>query len=99
HDALIARLDPTRVRLTALGFSQGAATVCRWAARTRARVDRVVCWGATIPDDVALGESSFGRAAIRLVRGTRDELATAARVAEQVTRLEESGVPFAYLEF
>jgi predicted esterase len=100
HDALVARLDPARVRLTALGFSQGAATVCRWVVHSRARVDRVICWGGAIPDDVPLGaDSPLRRTTIRLVRGSRDELATTDRVAEQVARLHEAGLTFAYTEF
>jgi predicted esterase len=100
HDLLIARLDPARVRVTALGFSQGVATVCRWVVHTRARVDRVVCWGGAIPDDVPLAaDSPLRRPAIRLVRGSRDEFATAERAAEQVARLHDAGVTFVYTEF
>jgi predicted esterase len=100
HDLLIARLDPARVRLTAFGFSQGVATACRWVVHTRARVDRVICWGGAIPDDVSLtADTPLRRAALRLVRGSRDEFATTERVAEQVARLHDAGVTFVYTEF
>jgi len=52
--------------VTFLGFSQGAATACRWAARGRLQARRVVLWGALHPPD--LREEDY--AALR-ARGTR----------------------------
>jgi predicted esterase len=59
--------DGTKVR--ALGFSQGAATVARWAARTTLRYDQLIAWGSDIPNDVTLATD----ANIIAVRGKRDE--------------------------
>ncbi|HEV2641131.1 MAG TPA: hypothetical protein VGT98_00415, partial [Candidatus Elarobacter sp.] len=43
-----------RMRVHALGFSQGATAVARWAARGSAVVDHIVAWGHGIPVDVNL---------------------------------------------
>jgi predicted esterase len=38
--------------VTLLGFSQGVATACRWAARGRLPARRVILWGALQPPDL-----------------------------------------------
>ncbi len=43
-----------QVRINALGFSQGGASVSRWVARGNAHVDRLVVWGSSLPNDVNL---------------------------------------------
>lgn len=89
-------VDRDRVRVHALGFSQGAAAVSRWAAQGSALVDNLVIWGSGIPQDVnirALGERRpvLG---IDLVYGTGDEWLTAELVAAQRAVLDGSGVPY-----
>ncbi|MEO7647026.1 MAG: phospholipase, partial [Gemmatimonadaceae bacterium] len=37
------------VRFVGFGFSQGTATVCRWAARTATPPDHLVLWGGGVP--------------------------------------------------
>src|SRR4029077_15253411 len=45
-ETLHAQVVPATARVTALGFSQGTATVCRWAAVGAGRIDRLgVCGG------------------------------------------------------
>jgi predicted esterase len=58
--------------VTALGFSQGVATVARWAARTRHRVDRIVLWAAGLPPELTPSADLFGSAAIVIAGGSRD---------------------------
>lgn len=64
-----------QVSVTALGFSQGVATATRWAARTRAPVQRLVVWGGTVPPEVDL--SVFAKTRVTVVCGDQDELITA----------------------
>src|SRR5260370_684450 len=47
-DTLHTQVVPGNARVTALGFSQGTATVCRWAAFGAARIDRVMVWGGGV---------------------------------------------------
>ena len=37
--------------ITVIGFSQGVATACRWLAAGEARVDRLILWAGTPPED------------------------------------------------
>jgi predicted esterase len=100
HDAVAAAVPRDAMQLTAFGFSQGVATVCRWLARGRTRAHRLVCWGGAIPDDVGLDAGSpLRHAALWLVAGSRDMYATADRVAQQETVLRTAGMPFTRLSF
>ncbi|MGI8546002.1 MAG: alpha/beta hydrolase [Gemmatimonadaceae bacterium] len=84
------------IRMHALGFSQGAAAVSRWAAQGSAVVDNVVVWGSGIPQDVnlrALGERR-PNLSIDVVYGTRDEWLTPESIAAQRAVLDASGVPY-----
>jgi predicted esterase len=72
------------VRVTALGFSQGVATVARWLSHTRVPIDRAIFWAGVLPDDTLFGaETALRRAEVVVVLGARDEFATAERVARQ----------------
>lgn len=87
--------DPTRARrLAVVGFSQGAAAACRWAALGRTRLERLVLWGSGVPPDLDLAQAQGRLRAMRvhLVRGERDEVWHASRLADDARRLAEHGV-------
>ena len=90
-----------RIRVHALGFSQGAVAVARWAARGSAVIDHLVMWGHGMPDDVnvrALGERRPDLT-IDMVHGERDHFANASVMAATQAVLEGSGVPFRMIPF
>jgi predicted esterase len=95
--------DRSRVQVTALGFSQGTATVCRWAALGSARIDRLVVWGGEVPPDLDVArEPAAGRLrALRLslVYGDRDEFFTPKVIAATEARLREHGIPYTLVPF
>ena len=100
YDAIFARVPREQVRLTALGFSQGVATVTRWLARTRRTADRAVCWAGMIPDDVlASHERPWQPRELTLVVGSRDKFAVPVRVEQQHDALRAAGIPFTTLTF
>ncbi len=83
-------------RLTVLGFSQGAHTVCRWVAAGEVAVERIILWGAYLPDDLDLdrGPGRLGSAELILVRGLLDRFISDEAHTSQEKRLEELGIPF-----
>ena len=90
-----------QIRVHALGFSQGAVAVARWAARGSAIIDHLVMWGHGIPDDVnvrALGERR-PNLVFDLVHGERDRFANEEVIAASRAVLEASGVPFRIVPF
>jgi predicted esterase len=63
-------------RLRALGFSQGSATVLRWAVRATRVPDHLILWAGEVPTDIDwnMGARKLRGARIDAVRGDRDEL-------------------------
>lgn len=68
--------------LTALGFSQGVATVLRWLALGRARAARVVLWAGMPPDDLTPAQltTAIGDAEVTVVAGDQDPFVTPERL-------------------
>jgi predicted esterase len=83
-------------RIVVLGFSQGTATVSRWLAASEMRADQLVLWGGAIPPelDLAAWSMRLHGAAITLMAGDQDELATPAAVAAEAERLSAAGVAY-----
>ena len=83
-------------RLTVLGFSQGAHTACRWVAAGETAVERLILWGAYLPDDFDLdrGPDRLGSVELILVRGLLDHYISDEAHASQEARLEELGIRF-----
>lgn len=102
-----ADVDLAAVPLAGVGFSQGTAVLVRWLARSplvarrAARVQRLVLWGGGLPHDLDVGAERgwLADAGVTLVAGTRDPIATPARVLEQEARLSAAGVAFRTVAF
>jgi predicted esterase len=88
-------------RLVVLGFSQGTATVCRWLAASEMRVEQLVLWAGSIPPelDLAAWAARLHGAAITLVAGDEDELATPTAIAAEAERLSAAGVAYNLVRF
>ena len=98
-DAVYADVaQPARKQsVTALGFSQGTATVSRWAALGMSRIDRLILWGGEVPPDLDLARLRVPT--LVLVYGTRDEFFTPKIVAANEARLREHGLPYELVSF
>jgi len=97
-DAVYDNLKRPNARVTALGFSQGSATVCRWTAFGSTRIDRLIVWGGEVPPDLDLSQRKTAErlraASLTLVYGTHDEFFTPKIVAATETRLREHEIPY-----
>src|SRR5882762_2123356 len=83
-------MDRAQAKVTLLGFSQGAATACRWSTIGKARFDRLIIWGGEVPPDVDLLRSLR----LSLVYGSRDPYFTPKVIAATEARLRERGIPY-----
>lgn len=92
YDHVFSQLDRGAVDVRTLGFSQGSATVARWAARTSRSLDQIVLWGAGLPAELAPRRGLFGKAALTLVYGERDVYAAEHIGTRLVPELERAGV-------
>jgi predicted esterase len=94
-------LERRTLRVTALGFSQGTATVSRWASLGRSRVDRVVLWGGELPPDPDLAAVADRLRAVQLtlVYGRQDKYLTPKVIAATEARLREHAIPYQLVAF
>lgn len=94
-DTLAERVaDGTPRRITALGFSQGAATVSRWAARGAARIDHVILWGSGLPPELQPGPELLRGARLTIAIGDADSQIPSGEVERQDHRLREAGMDY-----
>ena len=77
---------PSGLRIVALGFSQGAHTVARWASLGTTHIHQLVLWGGYYPSDVALDVDS-PPSPLTLVWGDDDPTRDAALERNQAERL------------
>jgi predicted esterase len=98
YENYIRPLDK-KVIVNALGFSQGGATICRWAAHTKNRIDNLIVWGSVIPPDmipIAIGRETdvqkLRNVNWHYVAGDKDELLSDKRRVEQLEILDKNGI-------
>lgn len=79
--------------INALGFSQGVATVARWAIHGRTGLRHLVLWAGGIPPELDREVLARWRGLkIDLVLGDQDEYASAKDLDAQAVRLEQAGI-------
>jgi predicted esterase len=96
-------LERARVTVHALGFSQGASTVARWAALGKAKIDRLILWGGEFPPDLDLtpdtAVSRLRAARLTVAYGRSDEFITPKVVSGILERLRQHGIPYEEIAF
>ena len=102
-DALVSEMSAAApgARVRVLGFSQGTATVLRWAVRaTRAPQDLII-WAGEVPTDVdwPMGARRLAQTAIHAVHGTRDEMVSRAGFLRNLQTLDAVGLSYQMHEF
>ena len=75
----------SEIPLSALGFSQGAATVCRWVSRPEVEFDRLILWAGLFPPDMnwEISRDKFQEKEISFVYGLDDPYINDERFHEQ----------------
>jgi predicted esterase len=86
-------------RVIALGFSQGAATVSRWAAHGRTPIDHVLLWGASLAYELEPDLGLFRGAALTIAMGAEDPYVSAARINAEDARLRGAGMDYRLLRY
>ena len=86
YQHLTQGLDITNLKVTILGFSQGAATVSRWVTQGKIAFDRLILWAGIFPPDLNIPKSKarLDQKEVYFVYGNQDPfLSKGDRVAEQ----------------
>jgi predicted esterase len=101
--ALDAAAAGSPAPLHVLGFSQGAATACRWLATRDARgappAARLVVWAGEVPPELDLGAAWLRRTRLTFVVGSEDRFFTPGVVAALRARLDGAGVSYDVVPF
>lgn len=89
------------VKVFALGFSQGTATVSRWTASGASRIDHLILWGGLLPPDLDLTATRniFQRMTLTFVFGQHDAFAEQQKRQETENRLREFEIDFDVISF
>jgi predicted esterase len=90
-------ISHTGAKIVALGFSQGAATMARWATRTHKSLDRIVFWGGTIPNDCFDKIEALSKLHPYLLVGDEDEFISKERVEEVLKSFDNLGLTFSHI--
>lgn len=99
-DAVLDRVRaaaPSAGRVVALGFSQGTATVSRWAVLGARAPDRLILWGGGPAEDLPAARLSerFGAIGIEIIHGAHDRVVPLAGVERAAARLQAHGIAVA----
>jgi predicted esterase len=70
--------------VTLLAFSQGCATVCRWAAEGKVKFEKLVLWAGLFPPDMDFqaGHAALASKKTYMVTGDQDPFVTPERIKE-----------------
>lgn len=85
-----------RQKLYVLGFSQGAATACRWIGNGAVRPEALLLWAGLVPPDIDLGQNlkHLKETRVILAQSDTDEFRNEAMWDEQFQLLNRCQIPF-----
>jgi predicted esterase len=91
----------SRANVTVLGFSQGAATACRWFVIGKSKINRLILWGGGIPPDVDLAASKelFNSSEFSITAGDKDEFISSELLKEELKKLDENKILYKFYGF
>lgn len=100
-DRMLPAVAPNARTVTLLGFSQGVATACRWAALGSPPVRRLILWAGHIPPDLDLQRLAkrLGGVPVDFVLGERDPFAVGGELETQLDALEAAGIQSEITQF
>jgi len=94
HETLISQTD---AKIIGLGFSQGAATMARWAMQTSKRLNQLVFWGGSIPNDCLNDISKLNSFHPYLLVGDEDQFINEEKRVEVMKSLDNVGLTFSHI--
>ena len=85
-------------KIIALGFSQGVATLFRWANSKLHKIDKLVAWSGTIPNEV-IENYHLSDSQLYIFYGNEDPFLKKERMTQYIEELEENNIMFIINEF
>lgn len=84
-----------------LGFSQGAATVSRWATLGKNKFQSLTLWAGTFPDDIDYVKylKFLNALNLKVFIGTQDQFFDEEIVVKEINKLKTKGLKFKIIRF
>lgn len=88
--------DHPKAKIRVLAFSQGGATACRWAVKSKVPIEQLVLWAASFPPDLDLGQhgEKLNTLNLILVMGTKDPFIEEKDIRQVQQLLDEGGIKY-----
>lgn len=101
HDEIFSVVERAKVRVWALGFSQGVSTVVRWVAKGKVEPQRVVLCSGMLPAELDARQAKrlTLHAPLTLTYGDADDFALPDRVHGEEAKLKQLGIPYEIIRF
>ncbi|WNB17299.1 alpha/beta hydrolase [Marivirga arenosa] len=99
-DQLLEKVN-SNMKITLLGFSQGTATVCRWAEKLDFQFEKLILHSGAFPPDVSfkhLGDILKDKQ-VYMLRGDQDEFINEEREREQEDLINKLNLKVNHIEF
>ena len=90
-----------KVKVNVLGFSQGAATVCRWLSLGKTQINNLILWGSVLPDDIDYFDQKekFNNVNLKIVIGSDDEYYSKEKIATELDKIKSREIDFDLIEY
>jgi predicted esterase len=88
----------TDVKVTIIGFSQGAATASRWAALGMLSVDHLILWCGFFPPDLPQGNPPKCKS-LTVVTATDDKFISPADEQKQLAEMQANATTYKHVRF
>lgn len=97
---LNSKID-SKFKVKLLGFSQGAATACRWLSLGKTKIDSLILWGSVFPDDIDYFDKKnrFNNVNLKLVIGDKDEYYSENQIEEEISKMKSKSIQFELIKF
>jgi predicted esterase len=99
YSEVMSSLKNKKAKIIVLGFSQGAATVCRWIANKKSPVDQLILWAGSLPPDLHFPEELTKTMRIQFVAGDADEFIKEEQVNEYRQLFREKKLSIEIIRF
>jgi predicted esterase len=101
YEVLIPSLSPAPSTVNVLGFSQGGATVSRWLAKTKKKVDTMTLWASVFPPDMDKNTDTERLKALAafIVIGNKDEYISEEQKNKHLAELTGMGINYMFSSF
>jgi predicted esterase len=101
YSEVLSEFVGRKVKINVLGFSQGAATVCRWISNNKSPADNLILWAGAFPTDMNFEKDKtlFNSMSNFVVVGDMDEFIDEDEIKKHNEFLKNNAIKFELIRF